>query len=250
MRFLPENRIMLADFHMHTNLSDGSLSMRQLVDMYGKLGFGAIAITDHLCEQKTFLGKAARYLEKTLKEANFNYYLEQIHEEAERAMKLYNMVVIPGVEITKNSLLNHRSAHILILGIQKFIPADLSIDEVLIQAKDQGAITVAAHPVFTQQIEKQTYHLWDRKEELKNKIDLWEVASGQHLFPSVVKEKLSKIANSDLHRPNQISSWKTRLSCERKQEAILEDLKKQKIDFHYFDAKYANIPRDIFLLNP
>lgn len=241
---------MLADFHMHTNLSDGSLSMRQLVDMYGKMGFGAIAITDHLCEQRTFLGKAAKYLEKTLKEENFYYYLDLIKEEAERAKKLYNMIVIPGIEITKNSLLNHRSAHILILGIEKYIAADLSIDAVLEEAKNQGAISVAAHPVFTQQIEKQTYHLWDRKEELKSKIDLWEVASGQHLFPSVVKEKLAKVASSDLHKPSQISSWKTRLDCERNQNAILEDLKKQRVDFQYFDARYANLPKDIFVLNP
>lgn len=160
------------------------------------------------------------------------------------------MVVIPGIEITKNSLLNHRSAHILILGINKFIPADLDIDKVLEESRNQGAVSVAAHPVFTQQIEKQTYHLWDRKEELKSKIDLWEVASGQHLFPSVVKEKLAKIASSDLHRPAQITSWKTKLSCEKNQEAILENLKKQNIDFYYFDSKYSGLAKDIFLANP
>ena len=241
---------MLADFHMHSNMSDGSLSIRELVDMYGKMGFGAIAITDHLCEKKTFLGKAAKYLEKTLAEENFNYYLDVIREEAERAKKLYNMIVVPGVEITKNSLLNHRSAHILILGIEKYISADLEIDEVLSESRNQGAISVAAHPVFTQQIEKQTYHLWDRKEELKSKIDLWEVASGQHLFPSVLKEKLPMIANSDLHRPQQMSSWKTILTCEKNEKAILEDLKKQKVDFYYFDSKYSNIVRDTFLKVP
>jgi predicted metal-dependent phosphoesterase TrpH len=230
---------MLTDFHMHSNLSDGNLSIRELVDLYGKLGFGAIAITDHLCEQKTFLGKAAKYLDKTLQEENFNYYLEVIQEETERAKKIYNMLVIPGVEITKNSLLNHRSAHILILGIKKFISADLDIDSVLMESRNQGAVSVAAHPVFTQQIEKQTYHLWDRKEELKTKIDLWEVASGQRLFPSVVKEKLPMVANSDLHRKEQVSSWKTRLSCEKYQDAVLEDLRKQKVDFYYYDAKYA-----------
>lgn len=234
---------------MHSNLSDGSLSIRQLVDLYGSLGFGAIAITDHLCEQNTFLGKAARYLDKTLKENNFDFYMDNVREEAERAKKLYNMVVIPGIEITKNSLLNHRSAHILILGIEKYISADLTIDQVLEEAKNQGAVSVAAHPVFTQQIEKQTYHLWGRKEELKSKIDLWEVASGQHLFPSVVKEKLAKIASSDLHRPAQISSWKTKLSCEKNQHAILENLKKQNVDFHYFDAKYTRLSKDIFLAN-
>jgi hypothetical protein len=241
---------MIADFHMHSNLSDGSLSIRQLVDLYGSMGFGAIAITDHLCEQNTFLGKAARYLDKTLKENNFDFYMDKVREEAERAKKLYNMVVIPGIEITKNSLMNHRSAHILILGIEKYISADLTIDQVLEEAKNQGAVSVAAHPVFTQQIEKQTYHLWDRKEELKSKIDLWEVASGQHLFPSVVKERLAKIASSDLHRPTQISSWKTKLNCEKNQSAILENLKKQNVDFHYFDAKYTELSKDIFLTSP
>jgi len=139
---------MLADFHMHSNLSDGSLSIRQLVDLYGSFGFGAIAITDHLCEQNTFLGKAAKYLDKTLKESNFNHYLELIHEEAERAKKLYNMIVIPGVEITKNSLLNHRSAHILILGVNKYNPAELEIDKSLKEDKKQRGVYLGAPPVM------------------------------------------------------------------------------------------------------
>jgi len=226
---------MLADFHIHSTYSDGVLTIPEIVDLYGRNGFGSIAITDHLCEEKTFLGKAAKYLNKTLTQYTFGNYLEEIQTEQERAWRLYKMKLIAGVEITKNSLFNHRSAHIVILGVENFIAADLSIGHILQTAKDQGALTIAAHPVFTRQIEKQTYHLWDHREELRKVIDVWEVASGRHLFYEVAKEKLPMIANSDLHRPEQLSSWKTLLSCEKNQEAIFENIRKQKVDFRYFD---------------
>ena len=45
----------LADLHVHSNFSDGALSIPELVDLYGLQGFGAIAITDHICESNTFL---------------------------------------------------------------------------------------------------------------------------------------------------------------------------------------------------
>jgi predicted metal-dependent phosphoesterase TrpH len=222
---------MLADFHIHSTYSDGLLTIPQLVDLYGQQGFGAIAITDHLCEEKTFLGKAAKYLNKTLRRDNFQQYLEEIEAEKERAWRLYKMNVVAGVEITKNSLMNHRSAHVVILGVTNFISADTKIDLIPELAREQGALTIAAHPVFTREIEKQTYHLWDRRQELRNIIDLWEVASGKHMFPEVLQEKLPMIANSDLHRPEQLTSWKTVLDCEKSQEAIFDSLKKQKIDF-------------------
>jgi hypothetical protein len=231
---------MLADFHIHSTYSDGILTIPQLVDIYGSSGFGAIAITDHLCEEKTFLGMAAKYLDKTLTRDTFQQYLDEIASEQERAWRLYKMKLIAGVEITKNSFLNHRSAHIVILGVDRFIPADTPLDQIPQAARDQGAVTIAAHPVYTRQVEKQTYHLWDRREEFRKTIDLWEVASGRHMFPEVIEEKLPMIANSDLHRVEQMTSWKTVLSCEKNQEAIFEGLKKQQVDFKYYDAGNLN----------
>ena len=80
------------------------MPMRELVDLYGKRGFGAIAITDHLCETRTFLGIASRYLSCSLTEKSFDSYISQVKEEAERAWDKYRMLVIPGMEITKNFL--------------------------------------------------------------------------------------------------------------------------------------------------
>jgi hypothetical protein len=228
----------ITDFHIHSSFSDGKHSIAEIVDFYGKRGFGAIAITDHLCETRTFLGVGASYLNRTLTPMNFQKYMEVIREEGERAQYLYGMKVIPGFEITKNYLSNHRSAHILALGVSDFVSADDSIDTILKNIREQGALSIAAHPVSTRKMEKQTYHLWQRREELSLYVDAWEVASGPHLFTEVQTSGLPMIANSDLHRFSQMSSWKTCFEGERKMEAILEKIKKQKLSFQFYQEGY------------
>jgi len=223
----------LADLHIHSKFSDGKLSIAELVDLYGQRGFGAIAITDHLCENQTLIGKAARLLDQTLTPETFPAYLQTIALEAERAWKQYQMVLIPGFELTKNSILNHRSAHILGLGIDQFVSADADILDLARTIRKQGAVAIAAHPVSTRKVEKQTFHLWDRREELAEEFDAWEVASGPYLFDEVLESKLPKIASSDLHSPKQIRSWKTVFDCERHQEAILQSIRKQELEFRF-----------------
>ena len=40
---------LLCDFHVHTQWSDGRMSVREVVDLYGRTGrFDVIAITDHI----------------------------------------------------------------------------------------------------------------------------------------------------------------------------------------------------------
>jgi predicted metal-dependent phosphoesterase TrpH len=224
----------LADFHIHSTFSDGKLSIPQLVDLYGRQGFGAISITDHLCESKTVIGKAAGFLNRTLTPANFPFYMGILKSESERAWDQYKMVLIPGFELTKNSVSNYRSAHMVGLGISSFVHADGDVVDLARAIRAQGALAIAAHPVATRKVEKQTYHIWDRREELANELDAWEVASGPYLFDEVARSNLPKIASSDLHAPWQMTSWKTVLYCERNAEAILEAIKKQKIDFRFY----------------
>jgi len=224
----------ITDFHIHSSFSDGKHSIPEIVDFYGRRGFGAIAITDHLCETATFLGIGASYLNRTLTPENFPLYLETLRNEAERAQKMYGMKVIPGFEITKNYLSNHRSAHILALNVTEFVSADDSIEVILKKIRAQGALSIAAHPVSTQRMEKQTFHLWKKREELSLLVDAWEVASGPVLFQEVKESGLPMIANSDLHRFSQMSSWKTCFEGERNVEAILEKIKKQKLSFQFY----------------
>lgn len=230
----------MADFHLHSSFSDGKLSIPELVDLFGQRGFGAIAITDHLCENRSVIGKAAAYLGRSLTPASFPLYREILRSEAERAYRKYRMIVIPGFELTKNSVSNHRSAHVLALGVDEFIEANEDVSALARKIRSAGGLSIAAHPVSTRKVEKQTYHLWDRRDELAPLFDAWEVASGPYLFSEVLASKLPKIASSDLHRPSQISSWKTVLHCEKTQEAILDAIRRQQVSFTFYQEDNLN----------
>jgi hypothetical protein len=234
--------MILSDFHIHSNFSDGKHSIPEIVDFYGKRGFGAIAITDHLCETSTFLGKAAAYLERTLTPANFPFYLEILKSEKKRAMNQYGMVLIPGVEVTKNSISDHRSAHVIGLGISEWIDANLPIHEILEQMRRQGAVTVAAHPVSNRKMEKQTLHLWDQRKLYGPLFDAWEVGSGVNFFEEVARSGLPMIASTDLHRFSQINGWKSVVQAEPKAEFILEAIRKQKLSFRYYEENHDRLP--------
>jgi predicted metal-dependent phosphoesterase TrpH len=232
----------LADLHVHSNYSDGSMTIPELVDFYGRRKFGAIAITDHICEEQTLFGRAAKYLNVTLTKTNFDEYLEVIDAEAKRAWRQYSMVVIPGFEISKNSLSNHRSAHLLGLGVCEFVSADDDIAQTAREIKKQGALVVAAHPVSTRKFEKQTFHLWSRRQELEPLIDAWEVASGPFIFDEVLRSGLPMLATSDLHRASQINAWKSVFTCERSAEAVLTSIQNQDIGFQFFkDSAQAEV---------
>lgn len=67
---------LLCDFHVHTQWSDGKLTVREVVDLYGQTGkFDVIAITDHILMKKDLLARAGQ-----------------------RALKEYVMLVVPGAD--------------------------------------------------------------------------------------------------------------------------------------------------------
>lgn len=227
--------MILADFHIHSTFSDGKLTIPQIVDFYGSRGFGAIAITDHICEEQTLLGKIGEALGHSVTPKKFIQYREILKVESERAWEEYRMLVIPGVELSQNTVSNKRSAHVLALGVDSWISADGTIQDLLKNIHAQGAIAVAAHPVSTRKFEKQTYFLWDQREELSAHFDAWEVASGPYIFDEVMATSLRKIANSDLHKPQQMTSWKTVFECERSQDAIFDAIRKQDLHFKFYE---------------
>jgi hypothetical protein len=226
--------MILSDLHTHSTFSDGKMTIPELVDFYGARGFGCIAVTDHVCEERSFMGRAAGYLKYTLTPATWPLYTEILRTEAERAWDRYRMVVLTGFELSKNSWSNHRSAHILGLGVQDFVSADGDVVDLARKIRAQGALAIAAHPVSTGRLEPQTYHLWQRRHELACEIDAWEVASGPVIFEAVKKSGLPMVASSDLHHPRQINSWKTLLHCERHPEAILQAIRKQQLSFQFY----------------
>lgn len=219
------------DLHIHSNFSDGKLSIKEIVDIYGSKGFGAIAITDHLCERTNIIGRFSHGLNFSLSLSNFKSYMDEIAAEAKRALNQYGMLVIPGFEITKNSFANHRSAHILVLGTTEYIDPELSVEAILVKAKKLGALTVAAHPFDTGAIEFQTFHLWSKRLILNELIDAWEVNCRKNISSVVLKSGLRLIANSDFHHIKHFESWKTKIYSEPTIKSVFDSIKSQKIDF-------------------
>ncbi len=225
--------IIKADLHIHSNFSDGRFSVAEIVDLFGGLGFNAIAITDHICEKKSWLGQVARKMNYSLTQSTFPTYMKTLKEEGHRALEQYGMLMIPGFEITKNSLNNNRSAHMLVLGMDEFISPDLSVDEVLSAAKASNALTIAAHPFGTGDFEFQTYELWSRKDELTSLIDAWEVNHRKTICPEILTSGFPLIASSDFHHMKHLSSWKTKIYSDLNQESIFTAIREQQLDFFY-----------------
>jgi PHP family Zn ribbon phosphoesterase len=208
---------LLCDFHTHTTWSDGRLSIRELIDLYGETGaFDVIAITDHIVREHDLLARAARVAtfgrrRYSVLESSFAEYLGEIAEEAARAKRLYGMLVLPGAEITKNHVRAKKNAHIIALGISRYISADLTTGEILREIRRQGAISIACHPHHrtTRRIEVSTCYLWDNRDELMDMVDLWEAANRDDLFSVTSLKHFPYIANSDFHKPKHLYSWKT-----------------------------------------
>jgi predicted metal-dependent phosphoesterase TrpH len=228
---------LLCDFHVHTTWSDGRLSIREVVDLYGRTGrFDVIAITDHILMKNDLLGRAARMMSLGLRdfsvtERRFGAYLSEIAVEARRARDLYDLLVIPGAEITQNHIRSKKNSHIVGLNLSKYISADLPAEDILHEIKRQGALSVACHPHHrtTRRFEIGTCYLWDHRKRLANLVDVWEAANRDDLFSVTSLKHYPYVANSDFHKAKHLYSWKTLLKCEKNWEAIAHTLR-QNVD--------------------
>jgi predicted metal-dependent phosphoesterase TrpH len=224
---------LLCDFHVHTSWSDGRLSLRDVVDLYGQTGrFDVIAITDHILTRGDLLGRAARLASLGMKhfsvtEDRFDAYLSDIAMEAERAKRLYGMLVIPGAEITQNHIRSKKNAHIIGLNLNAFVSADQQAEDILKEIRRQGAVSIACHPHHrtTRRIEIGTCYLWDHRKRLSELVDVWEAANRDDLFSVTSLKHYPYVANSDFHKAKHLYSWKTLLRCEKNWNAIARTLR-------------------------
>ena len=224
---------LLCDFHVHTRWSDGRLSVREVIDLYGQTGkFDVIAITDHILMKKDWLARAGRMATLGqrsfgVNEARFEEYLCDIRAEGKRAMNEYGLLVVPGAEITQNRLSGRKNSHIIALDIKSYISADQKADEILRAIRDQDALSVACHPHHrtTRRLEISTCYLWDHRKELSALVDVWEAANRDDLFSVTSLKHFPYVASSDFHKPKHLYSWKTLLRCEKNWPAIRQALR-------------------------
>jgi hypothetical protein len=214
--------MLLCDFHIHTTWSDGVVELPEVVDIYGQAGFDVIAVTDHVYNSDSTIGAWADRLNKTISGENFPSYMDALRAEADRAMERYGMLLIPGVEITKNYLSQEASAHVLLLDVRKYVSADLPWPEVFREARGQGALLVACHPHYTDHEIHDTLYFWNHRQKYAPYFDAWEVANRTDLFSVVSLSNYPILANSDFHKAQHLYSWKTLLPCRKNVEAVKE----------------------------
>jgi len=183
---------LLCDFHVHTTWSDGRLSIREVVDLYGRTGhFDVIAITDHILMKRDLLARAARLAslgrrQFSVSEDRFDAYLADIGAEAKRARKLYDLLVIPGVEITQNHIRSKRNSHIVALNVQRYV----GTSQAGRRARRSLGGGESRRPVFGHQPET---------------------------LPLRGEQRFSQ--------PKHLYSWKTLLRCEKEWDAIARTLR-------------------------
>jgi predicted metal-dependent phosphoesterase TrpH len=224
---------LLCDFHVHTTWSDGRLSVREVVDLYGSTGhFDVIAITDHILMKRDILGRAARLATLgrrhfSVTADRFDAYLQDIDAEAKRARELYGLLVIPGAEITQNHIRSKKNSHIVALNIREHISADQPAEEILAEIRRQDAVSIACHPHHrtTTRLEIGTCYLWNHRKKVAPMVDVWEAANRDDLFSVTSLKHYPYVANSDFHKPKHLYSWKTLVRCEKNWDALARTLR-------------------------
>lgn len=239
-------RMLLCDFHIHTNYSDGKLSVPEVVDFYGRLGFDCICITDHLADQRLLIGKLARLSNMTINENQLDEYFDVIERERVRAWRKYGMIVMTGMEFNKDGYTQKTSAHLLGIDLKAPIPSNLDLMETIAQIHAQGGLAVASHPhIMKSEWGKNTLYLWENQEKFEPLIDAWEIANRNNIFDCVGMKRLRFLANSDFHKPKHIYSWKTLLYCEKDAQSIKECVRRNEHVSITLYRKENQIPAEV-----
>ena len=217
--------MLLCDFHVHTTYSDGIVPLSGVIDLFGQSGHDVIAITDHIVNRDSGLGKIAHRIRHSLDPESWKRYRDEIVREAERARDVYGMLVLPGAEMTRNTINRDTSVHVLALGLDEFLPADGDPIDMIQEIRRRGAVSVACHPHETSEWFANTWYLWNRRKSVAPLLDLWEVGCRWELYPVISRENLPHLANSDFHRPEHLYAWKSLVAAEKTREGVLAALR-------------------------
>jgi hypothetical protein len=220
---------LLCELHAHTTWSDGALSPRELVDLYGSRGFDVLCVTDHVV-RSDFAEPGHRYVGADAHPS----YLREIEAEAARARRLYGLAVLPGLELTYDDPDPFLSAHAVAVGCRSFVPVDDSIEEAIVLARAEGAAIVAAHPYRARrgaELPRATLR-WSRHwRRLSPLVDRWELFNRLDLYGWVAQRGLPAVATGDFHRHEHLAGWKTLLPCAKDADAVVAYLRSERPAF-------------------
>jgi predicted metal-dependent phosphoesterase TrpH len=235
---------LLCELHAHTRWSDGELTVPELVDLYGRSGFDVLCITDHVVRRDDpWLATAGR--RHRIDAQTHPGYLTEIEAEAVRARREYDLLVVPGLELTYNDPDPYLAAHAVAVGCRAFVDVDEGLDAALGAARGEGAALVAAHPHRLRSgnaLRRPTLRFSREWRRLRRHVDRWELFNRDELFGWVAERGLATVASGDFHRPEHLYGWKTLLPCAREEEAVVAYLRSVRPAFLTRIAAPAELP--------
>lgn len=179
------------DLHVHTVRSrDAHTPLNELVPNIRRNGLDGLAITDH------------------------NALAQEIPPGA---------IIIPGVEISS------LDGHIIGLGLSTCIPRDLPADETIKQIKNQGGVSIVAHPydMFRSAVSLESLTETPDAIEVVNSASLLHSITWKRAKAFAIKKNLSQTGGSDSHIPQTIGRAFTVIESESETvESILSAIRK------------------------
>ncbi len=248
---LPETasgyHVLKCDFHLHTVFSDGTVWPVVRVEEAFAEGLDVIAITDHI-EYRPRIKDMGAKADAVSHNAPYNL--------AKNAAVKYGIILIPGVEVSKEVPPGHFNA-LFIKDADPFgkhfvpnNPASRSfIRASLAEARNQDAFIVWNHPWF--RTHNNTSIWFPLIDSLYNEgyIDGVEVVNSRRydpvIFSWVLEKNLTNLANSDTHNPTSHNRKLPRtmtivFAKERTPESIKEALKERRTLSYCNDSVYGD----------
>ena len=217
---------LLCELHAHTTWSDGDLSLaaarRPLRPQRVRRPLRRPTTPSAPTRPSTSPGP------RHVHAGNHAAYLEAIRAEAERARAEYDLLLLPGLELTYDDAEPTLAAHALAVGLDRFVGVDLGLDVALGRARAAGAALIAAHPYTPEQAEgawRRTARFASEWRELRLSVDRFELFNRHEFFAWVADAGLPAVASGDFHRLEHLATWKTLLPCEKHPGAVVEYLR-------------------------
>ena len=169
------------NLHLHSDQSDGHLTIAQVARKYAQAGYDFIALSDHW---KTFLA--------------------QSHEPLP-------LVVLNGMELDGFDRLGSYY-HVLVIGLSQSVSSNGVIENAFVAAREQGALLFWAHPHWTgNSLEEGLRHPFDGM-EIYNHSSQCEIGKGVacHYWDAILESRpeFTGIAVDDAHFSPGEPFWK------------------------------------------
>jgi hypothetical protein len=130
------------DASAQTNFSSGYLTIPEVVDFFGSIGFRCIIVADSLYQNVFHSRSLSIFPKASLSEALLPIYFKLLNFESIRSFNKYKMTLIPGVSLILKSKKNRSSHRLVLLGANKKIQFDSIYRDVISESKSKGLKTL------------------------------------------------------------------------------------------------------------